>query len=166
MITITRIFEFDSAHRILNHESRCRHIHGHRYKAEVTVTADGLDTLGRVIDFSVLKEKVGNWIDEHWDHNVILHKDDPLLMLNVVGQVPAKELHPRTYEIQFVDMPDVFMGKEPYILSGNPTAENMAWELFHIAFSLMVQYHIKVVHIRLYETPNCWADVELFRSTS
>ena len=33
---ITRRLEFDAGHRIPDHASQCRHLHGHRYAIEVT----------------------------------------------------------------------------------------------------------------------------------
>jgi 6-pyruvoyltetrahydropterin/6-carboxytetrahydropterin synthase len=54
---ISRRLEFDSGHRIPNHESQCRHLHGHRYALEVTLTgniivAPGDAQHGMVMDFS------------------------------------------------------------------------------------------------------------------
>ena len=54
---ITRRLEFDAGHRIPNHDSRCRHLHGHRYAIEVTVsgdivTAEGDAEQGMVTDFA------------------------------------------------------------------------------------------------------------------
>lgn len=51
MITVTRVLEFDAGHRVVNHESKCATLHGHRYKVEIVAAAPGLDSLGRVIDF-------------------------------------------------------------------------------------------------------------------
>lgn len=143
-VTITRIFGFDSGHRVLGHESKCAHLHGHRYTAEVTVAATELDSLGRVIDFSKVKEVVGGWIDEHWDHNMILHPNDPLRRL--VCELPLLQA-------------DKITGAKPFfVLDCNPTAENLSRYLFRIARDLLDPYDIAVVKIRLYETPNCWAD--------
>ena len=61
--TCTRKLEFDAAHRVMEHESKCRHLHGHRYVAEVTVATSELDGLGRVLDFGLLKTELGGWID-------------------------------------------------------------------------------------------------------
>jgi len=136
---ITRKIEFDAGHRLIGHESKCAHLHGHRYVAEITVEAPGLDKVGRVVDFSVIKDKVGGWIDEHWDHNMLLNKEDPLL-----------------------DMPPtstIWNGKPPYIFDCNPTAENMAEVLSTTARTLLDKGPLIVVHIRLYETPNCWVDL-------
>jgi 6-pyruvoyltetrahydropterin/6-carboxytetrahydropterin synthase len=145
---ITRKLEFDAGHRVLKHESKCRHLHGHRYVVELTVEADQLDALGRVVDFSVLKSVVGGWVDEHWDHNILLHPEDPL------WQVWDSEL----VQPEFSD--SVFGSKMPYMMPTdcNPTAENLAMVLFNIASSLLRDTALRVVHVRIYETPNCWAD--------
>lgn len=75
-ITICKRIEWDAAHRVLRHESKCATLHGHRYAAEIACSADALDDLGRVIDFGVIKEVVGKWIDDNWDHNTLLNRDD------------------------------------------------------------------------------------------
>ena len=80
-------------HRIPRHESKCAAFHGHRYAAELTCLAP-LDDRGRVIDFGVVKERVGGWIDENWDHTAILQRDDPdpaiqLLAASNAAQVRA-----------------------------------------------------------------------------
>ena len=82
MPTVTRKLEWDSGHRVLNHGGKCRHLHGHRYVAEITVEATQLNDLGMVVDFSLIKERVGKWIDENWDHNFLAHPEDPILILS------------------------------------------------------------------------------------
>ena len=37
---ITRRLEFDAGHRIPDHQSQCRHLHGHRYAIEITLAGD------------------------------------------------------------------------------------------------------------------------------
>lgn len=150
--SVTRCFTFDAGHRVYGHEGKCKHLHGHTYKAEVTVTADDLDGLGRVIDFSVLKEKVGGWIDEHWDHNLLLNTDDPLYTLFTLG-------HPTV-------VGDFFGGKQPYLFhKSNPTAENIARELFYKVELLLGNQNIHPVHVRVWETPNCYAEYDDFDYT-
>lgn len=156
--TCTRIFTFDAAHRVLLHESKCKHPHGHTYKAEVTVQANGLDDLGRVVDFSVIKEKVGKWIDENWDHNIILHPEDPLVAVYQNPQV----LVSHTLGVRLAA---VFAGKAPFVMPGycpNPTAENLARVLREKADELIDPRTPGLIlscnHVRLWETPNCYAD--------
>lgn len=139
MITCTRSFGFDAGHRIVGHESKCANLHGHRYTAEVTCKAPSLDHLGRVIDFGCIKEIIGAWIDEHWDHNMILFGDDPLLNMGTFT---------------------MFGKKRPYVMQDNPTAECMAIHLWYVASNLLKKKSIEVVKVRLWETPNCYAEFD------
>lgn len=116
-------------------------MHGHRYRAEITVgPTRGLDELGMVIDFGLVKELVGAWIDTNWDHNMILHPADParLFVRDVQDRDPF--LMPITLE------------------NPNPTAENLAIVLFHKSCELLTPQEMRVRRVRIYETPNCWAD--------
>ncbi len=138
MIICTRRIEFDAAHRIRDHESKCKMLHGHRYALEASFSADGLDNLGRVIDFGAIREILGSWIDENFDHNTILSKDDAEL-----GEKIAQET-----------------GQKIFYLNYHPTAENIARFLFEEICPKLFAYHdIKCVEIKLYETPNCYAKI-------
>lgn len=150
MLTITRKFDFDTAHRVLGHGGRCRHIHGHRYTAEVTVQAPQLDALGMIIDFSVLKTAIGGWIDDNWDHNILLHPDDRMKGLMVMSQ--EEERLPAT-------LLEGWEAGQPRSLL-NPTAENIARFLAIKAQSL-IPSDIIVVGVKVWETPNCWAYYEV-----
>lgn len=157
MQTCTRRIEFDAGHRVLGHGGKCRHLHGHRYAAEVTCRALCLDSLGMVVDFSVIKDKVGRWVDENWDHNILLHPNDPLAELHARLKQNAHRF-PDNDEIEQIAW-GVFHGKDPYLMpEGNPTAEYIADHLFHMANTILASDRIEVVHVRVYETPNCWAD--------
>jgi len=158
MPTATRRLEFDAGHRVLKHESKCKHLHGHRYVAEITVNnpSDGLDEKGRVIDFGVLKTIVGAWIDENWDHNLLLHPQDPVAQL---WKIPHLDSELKS----MLGGQCIFGGKKPFIFpeGTNPTAENIAIQLFYVAQELLNNAghsKIRVLKIRVYETPNCWAD--------
>lgn len=137
MFTATRKFTFDAAHRLLGHKGRCRHLHGHTYTAEVVLMTEKVDDLGMVLDFGDLKQSVGKWIDDNWDHNFICHEDDPLL--------PALISLPEQDRVPFV-MPRKM----------NPTAENLAVVLFWQA-AKSVPENVRVYLARVYETPNCSA---------
>lgn len=134
MITITRRLEIDAGHRLRDHEGKCRNVHGHRYRFDVTVLAPKLDALGRVIDFSVIKAKLGGWLDAHWDHACIVEDGDPLL--------------------------DWLRGNDAryYVTLVPPTAENLAAIVLAVARGLLRPHDIEVVRVRCYETPNCWSD--------
>lgn len=134
MITVTRRLEWDAMHRIPLHESKCRAFHGHRYAAEITCTAPQLDDLGRVVDFGVIKQLVGTWIDDHWDHTAILMQGD-----EEAG--PLAEANAR-------------LGRPVYWLAVHPTAENVVAELAVVAQRLLDPTGVTVERIRLWETPN------------
>lgn len=138
-ITCTRRIEFDAAHRVAGHEGKCKNLHGHRYAIEATFAATSLDTLGRVVDFGVIKERLGNWIDDNWDHTTILYDKDQSLGSAITNQT----------------------GQKIFYLPSNPTAENMAEYLLHtLCPSLFAELPITCKIIRLYETPNCYAEVK------
>ena len=133
-IIISRKIEFDAAHRVYGHEGKCKYLHGHRYSLEAEFSATTLDALGRVIDFSVIKERVGEWINTHWDHNTILWEQDKPLGDDITRHT----------------------GKEPYYLKHNPTAENLALFLKEEIFpALFKNDHICCERVILHETPNC-----------
>lgn len=142
VVRCTRVIAWDAAHRIPLHESKCATLHGHRYTAEIECEADALDSLDRVVDFGVVQSFVGTWVDQHWDHTTLVAASDAAL-LGYCTAACREELRL----------------KAPYVFDGNPTAERIAVELFGVATRLLADHRLRVVRIRVYETPNCWADV-------
>jgi len=108
--TIERYHDFSCGHRVYGHESKCAHLHGHNYRVTFTCAPEtSLDQVGRVVDFSVVKSLLCNWLEDHWDHRFLIWQDDPdataLIMIDAVGVVMV-----------------------PF----NPTAENMAEYLVQV----------------------------------
>jgi len=136
--TCTRRIQFCSGHRVQGHENKCRNLHGHNYV--VFITACGmLDDLGRVIDFGVIKEKVGGWIDENWDHGFVLGEDDHQARAVIGGMV----------------------GQKLYIMPHNPTAEWMAdFLLYDVCPDVLDGTGVRVDKVVLWETENCYATAE------
>lgn len=141
---ITTRLEFDAGHRIPNHKSQCRNLHGHRYALEITlsgdiITAENISENGMVMDFSDVKAIARSSVVDVWDHAFLVYQRDTQV-LNFLNSLP---------EHKTVIFPTV------------PTAENMASEAFRI---LKSKYHdtygnhLKLEKVRLYETPNSWAD--------
>lgn len=125
----------------MNHESKCSTLHGHRYKVEIEATAPDLDQIGRVIDFSVLKERVGSWLDLHWDHTEIIYSEDTQALYGL-SMIPRRKA---TFVAQF-----------------NPTAENMAdYLLRQVCPTQLAGTGVTVTRIRVWETPNCFAEAKL-----
>lgn len=141
MIRCTRRLQFCCGHRVVEHESKCRNLHGHNYVAyfHARRADDTLDALGRVIDFSVLKERIGGWIDEHWDHGLVLWDADPML-----ASLPFED------------------GQKVHHLFANPTAENMAlYLLYDVCPDVLRGTGIEVDKVVLWETENCFAEASL-----
>jgi len=138
MVTCTRRLTFETGHRVVGHEGKCINPHGHSYKLFLTAESLSLDNLGRVIDFSVLKNVIGKWIDDNFDHAFILYDKDKELM-------------------EFYRVNPTF---KHYIMQHNPTAENIALHLLNdICPLLLKDSGVRIVHIKLYETENCFAEV-------
>jgi 6-pyruvoyltetrahydropterin/6-carboxytetrahydropterin synthase len=145
---ITTRLEFDAGHRIPNHKSNCKNLHGHRYAIEVTVTGPIHDDnkssdFGMVIDFSDVKQIIKDLIVDCWDHAFIVYKDDKEIV-NFLNTLPNHKT---------VIFPVV------------PTAENMASEAYLILsaeFNNRFNHQLKIKQIRIFETPNSWADALKF----
>lgn len=144
-IEITRRLEFDAGHRIPHHGGHCRHIHGHRYVIEVTVLGQVLDHQGHgddgmVLDFGDIKKITNEMVVEKWDHAFLVAKEDEMLV-NFLATIP---------------------GHKTIVLDCIPTVENLAQTAFTILdpiFKERFSGRLNLSRLRLYETPNCWADV-------
>lgn len=78
MILATRYHDISCGHRVVGHENKCRFIHGHNYR--VTFECYGeLDSVGRVLDFGVIKALLCEWLEQEWDHKMLMWEHDPLL---------------------------------------------------------------------------------------
>lgn len=140
MIVCTRRIQFCAGHRVCGHEGKCRHLHGHNYVVWFTAEAQELDKLGRVIDFAVLKQRLGQWIETNWDHGFIVWEKDEEAKA-ALGVMPEQ----RQFE-----------------LPTNPTAENMAQYLLLIVGPDMLEgTGVRLVKVVVEETENCSAEVTL-----
>lgn len=64
---ITCTYRFEAAHHLDWHAGRCRNVHGHSYRLDVTVEGP-LDDNGVVLDFDDLDDVVRREVIERWDH--------------------------------------------------------------------------------------------------
>lgn len=136
--TAIRRIQFCSGHRVYKHESKCANMHGHNYVAFFHAEAENLDDIGRVIDFSVLKEKFGTWIDKNWDHGFLYFRGD----------------------LELVELFDEQMNSQKHFeMPCNPTAENMAQFLLDLGKDLLQGSGVKLVKVVLWETENCFVEV-------
>jgi 6-pyruvoyltetrahydropterin/6-carboxytetrahydropterin synthase len=73
MISMTKIFTFEAAHHLPNHEGLCKNVHGHSYKLEVEISGvpkkgSKDPALGMIMDFGHLKKIVQTTILDRFDH--------------------------------------------------------------------------------------------------
>lgn len=96
MYSVTKEIFFCYGHRLMHHAGKCRHLHGHSVRAAITVSAAGLNSQGMVCDFADISAAAHAFIDTQLDHNLLLHRDDPLLpLLQRAGErVLVLEQHP------------------------------------------------------------------------
>jgi 6-pyruvoyltetrahydropterin/6-carboxytetrahydropterin synthase len=146
VLSITRKLEFDAGHRIPDHRSQCRNMHGHRYVLEVTlegelVDVEGAPDRGMVMDFADVKALAVKHLVDLWDHAFLVFEGD-------------------TQVRGFLDsMP----GHKTVVLDRIPTVENLALIAFEILSKVYDAHYgidLRLKRVRLYETPNCWADAE------
>lgn len=141
---ITRRLEFDAGHRIPDHKSKCRHLHGHRYAIEITLSGNiiecpGDTANGMVMDFSLVKELAMQHLVDEWDHAFLAYRHDQ----------------------QIVDFLSALPDHKTVVLDRVPTAENLAQLAFERLDAVYRDTYgnlLRLQRIRLYETPNCWAD--------
>mgnify|MGYP007071564299 CR=1 FL=1 len=155
-ITCTRRLTFCAGHRVLGHENKCAHLHGHNYVVEVTArSADTVDELGRVIDFSVIKAMLGNWLDTNFDHGFILHEQDTANIEYLSNLIVRPEEN-------FAHLQLAPVRQKLFVLPVNPTAENIAHYLLHTVCPLLFgSSGVQIIKVRVHETENCYADAEL-----
>jgi 6-pyruvoyltetrahydropterin/6-carboxytetrahydropterin synthase len=141
---ITRRLEFDAGHRIPDHQSKCRHLHGHRYAIEVTLAGEIIEAAGQpnngmVMDFSEVKEIAMRLVVEPWDHAFLVWLGD----VKIISFLTS--------------LPD----HKTVVLDRVPTAENLAriaFDILNPAYRDSYGNHLCLEQVRIYETPNCWAD--------
>ncbi len=79
MYIITKEVYFCYGHRLMNHPGKCRNLHGHSVKAAISIKQKQLNEQAMVCDFSDVKICVETFINQHLDHNFLLHKNDPII---------------------------------------------------------------------------------------
>lgn len=116
MITANRYHDISCGHRVYGHEGKCAHLHGHNYRIHFEVEAVVLDSIGRVLDFSVIKSKLCMWLEDNYDHKMLIWEKDP--MLESLLQLDPNGI---------------------VIVTFNPTAENIAKHLVDVVAPVQLQ---------------------------
>lgn len=100
-IRITKQFSFETGHALYGYDGKCKNVHGHSYRLDVTVIGKPISDntnvkFGMVIDFSDLKKIVKEEIVSVFDHATVFNKNTPHVEL-------AKELENRGHNVLLVD---------------------------------------------------------------
>lgn len=140
-IRITKQFDFETGHALYGYDGKCKNVHGHSYKLEVTVTGTPItDTnnpkCGMVIDFGDLKRIVITEIVDKFDHASVFNKNTPHVEL-------AEELKNRGHEVILVDY--------------QPTSEMMLID-FAEKIKAQLPKNIQLFALKLQETSSSHAE--------
>lgn len=196
-----RYHDICMGHRVVGHEGKCRHLHGHNYRIHFYCESAGsvnhqpvcshmwqrnamnlsrvcvkcnlevdentfepivketqqhtqLDSIGRVIDFGVMKEKLCQWLEDNWDHK-FMHWDHDLIMCGL--QNIAKEQPFNWGDTDYTNLLDSLINV-PF----NPTAENIAHHLLTVvAPQQLAGTGVVCTKIVIEETAKCAVTVTL-----
>ena len=122
---------FDAAHRLSNYEGKCKRIHGHTYKVIVEISANSLNDWGAIMDFGDLKKMMNTYIDEVYDHKLLLFDKDPV-------NEQISETLPTDGGV--------------YWMTANPTAENIAADIY-ASLKAIIKDDTYLEKVTVYETP-------------
>lgn len=135
-----RRIKFCAGHRLFKHGGKCENFHGHNYVAEFFVTGETQDEVGRVLDFSDLKQRTKGWIDENWDHAFLIFEKD-------------------TNAIRALEMVEP---NRIFVLPYNPTAENMAkYLLEEVCPKILADFGGHATKVRIWETDESFAEASV-----
>lgn len=134
--SVCKTFQFHAAHRLLNHGGKCRNLHGHTYRVDISVFGEIQEeagpSQGMVLDFDDLK-RAWSKLEPLLDHKTLLDFHDPLFQ--AISAVNPEALG---YEL---DVP--------------PTAENLAG----IIRDGLGLGGVHAEYVRVWETPTSYAEV-------
>lgn len=138
-ITAVRFHDISVGHTVTGHESKCAHLHGHNYRVHFKIAAKkGLDDVGRVLDFGVIKALLCEWLETYWDHKFLVNEQDP-----------------RALDLKHLDPSGVVL------LGWNPTAENMADFLLNTLGPQLLPDNVELVWVKVEETYKCSVEAQL-----
>ena len=140
-VRITKQFTFETGHALYGHDGKCKKIHGHSYKLDVTVIGQPINDSkhvknGMVIDFGDLKTIVNQEIVHPFDHATVLNVSSPHKEI-------ADEMESRGHKILRVNY--------------QPTSEMMILD-FAVKIEVKLPKHLKLYSLKLRETDTAFAE--------
>lgn len=137
MILAYREHEFCYGHMLTDNTSKCHTPHGHNGLVKFTVSGE-LNSQGMVLDFSIIKEKLCQWLEDNWDHRFLVSRWDERANF-------MKELSSKTVILPF-----------------NPTAENLAKHLLNVVGpDQLIGTGAELIKVDFYETSKCGVSVNV-----
>ena len=139
-IRITKQFSFETGHALYGYDGKCKNVHGHSYRLDVTVIGTPITDAtnvkyGMVIDFGDLKKIVKEEIVDVFDHATVFNKNTPHIEL-------AKELEDRGHNV--------------ILANYQPTSEMMVID-FADKIKRRLPENIKLHSLKLQETATSFA---------
>ncbi len=154
MVTAERYHDISCGHRVVGHESKCRHLHGHNYRVHFTVGAENLDAIGRVMDFSVIKEHLCMWLEDNWDHKFLAWEQDPVMLQ--VHRLSQDYASGNRLSVLMAEEAACVMDQSIVFVPFNPTAENMAEYLVKVIGPKQLHAtDVTLVKVVIEETRKC-----------
>ena len=140
-IRITKQFFFETGHALYGYDGKCRNVHGHSYKLEVTIIGKPINDAthvkhGMVLDFGDLKTIVKKEIVDVFDHATIFNKNTPHIEI-------AKELEKRGHHVILLDY--------------QPTSEMMLIDFSEIITKKLPK-EVQLFSLKLSETGTSYAE--------
>ncbi len=140
-IRLTKIFHFETGHALAGYDGKCRNVHGHSYRLEVTVIGTPISDpnhvkYGMVIDFGDLKKIVNEQVVDIYDHSLLLNKNGGYREM-------GERLKAEGHRILLVDF--------------QPTGEMMLLDIAR-RISPHLPEHIQLFSLKLYETGTSFAE--------
>lgn len=146
MYRICKRIELESGHLLSKHPGNCQFPHGHTRSVELIFAADSLDSNDMVIDFKLIKEMLGDFLDR-FDHALCMNTDDA-----------NYELFRQSYGERIIPFEHQ-----------DPTSEAMAYAVYrHTAealnraisgeFSFKARACVRLERVRVWETGSSWAE--------
>lgn len=139
-IRLSKEFNFDMAHALLNYDGLCKNIHGHSYTLVVTVIGSPVKDEespknGMLIDFKDLKNIIKKQIIDEFDHALVLNSSSPKDLVDMLTKNYDKIV----------------------LLDYQPTTENMISDMAS-RIQTLLPVHLKLYSLRLRETPSSYAE--------
>ena len=139
-VRLTKAFNFEMAHALLNYDGKCKNIHGHSYRLEVTIIGEPINEKGHpedglVIDFGVLKNIVHTSVINEFDHALVVQASHN----NELTTVLSKNFERMIYSIY------------------QPTCENLILD-FAERIKKMLPPQTTLHHLILHETATAYAE--------